>query len=157
MMNQDEARRRQSGRLKVPIGLCLLFSLFFASAAILVGCSVKDVFHTGSEVMIWNRTGFDVQFEQVTIDDQVVWTGPELIVSPKDLSKPWLDNRRHCMLLEFRAPKKLVEFKLVMLNKMQEKEALSCTLDNRSRPCFFEVFYHKGKLVCFDCEKTFVH
>lgn len=143
--------------LKIVIGLCLSFPLLVVGAAILFVYSVHDALYGSSYVMIWNRSGLDVQFERVTIDNQVIWSGPDLIVSPKDLDQPWLDNRRHSMMLDFRSPRKLVELKVVILTKMQEKETLSCTLDNRSPPCFFEVFYHTGRLSCCECDKHFLH
>ncbi len=157
MINKNPARRQKSRRLKRLIGLRLLLSLLVVNAATLFGCSIDDVFLMNSDVKIWNRSGFDVQFEKVTIDGQIIWAKPDItIVSPKDLDRPWLDNRLHSIFLHFRAPKKLMVLEIVILNKIQEKEIVSCILDNRSRPCFFEAFYHKGKLGCTDCGKDFM-
>ncbi|MEW6141420.1 MAG: hypothetical protein AB1733_24620 [Thermodesulfobacteriota bacterium] len=150
----------RSGRpfwLNILIAFCLSTLLFVVIGVVLFVYSVRDSFYGSSNVIIWNRSGLDVHFKTVTIDDQVIWTGPALIVSPKDLKKPYLDNRRHGMMLELRTRRKLVTLKVLILNKMEEEETLSCTLDNRSPPCLFEVFYHKGRLSCGECDKHFMH
>lgn len=151
----NEPGRRRRFWLKILIGFCLSALLLVVSVLIFFVYSVHHALYGFSNVMIWNRSGHDVRFEMVTVDDQVIWTGPALIVSPKDLKKPYLDNRRHAMMLGFSAPGKLLELKVVIRSKTEDKETLSCTLDNRSRPCFFEVFYHQGRLSCGDCGKDF--
>ena len=38
-------------------------------------------------------------------------------------------------------------------NEPINAETKSCRLDNNRRPCAFEVYYRKDKLVCSDCER----
>jgi len=55
----------------------------------------------------------------------------------------------------FHAPKKVVRLEMTVRKGNGEKETLSCALNNRSRPCFFEVCYQKDMLVCSECGKEF--
>jgi hypothetical protein len=151
MVHQNETKRRRPLWLKALIGLILLFILIVSLIAIALGPYIYD-HHSLSSVFIWNVSGLDVRFEKIAIDDQIIWKSPDIIIeSRQGLGPPRPDNRRHGILLDFRAPKKSVQFKLVTVNLSQERETLSCVLNNQSRPCLFEVFYHKGRLNCSDC------
>jgi hypothetical protein len=152
MTNQNVARRRRPLWLKVLIGLSLSFFLVVGILAIPLGYYAYYR-HMSSLISIENWSGSDVRFYKVILDDHVLWEGHDIVVkSIKNLEKPWLDPHGRGPMPYFRAPKKLVELKLVVINEVQERETVSCTLDNRSRPCFFEVHYMKGRLSCSDCE-----
>ncbi|AFM27038.1 hypothetical protein [Desulfomonile tiedjei] len=97
-------------------------------------------------------SGSDVRFEKVTVDDQVIWDRPEFVIRTySNLDKPYLDPHGGSISAEFRAPRRKVELRLVVINEMQEKEIVSSKLDNSLGHCSFTATYRKGKLVCSDC------
>ena len=49
--------------------------------AVQLACSKSDKPVRGSYLIIWNSSGLDVRFEQVVIDDQVIWGGAETFLS----------------------------------------------------------------------------
>ncbi len=158
MMKNSGAKRPKPFWLKILIGFGTLFFLIVAIVAIPVG---QYIYHSHTDSLLWivNSSDLGVRFEKVMIDDQIVWEGPAIIIKSKHtLKQPEHRNLGGNIMPHFRAPKKLVELKLVVIDQMQERETVSCMLDNRSRPCFFEVFYHKGSLSCSeDCDKSFMH
>ncbi|MBI4963403.1 MAG: hypothetical protein HY913_09000 [Desulfomonile tiedjei] len=145
-MIRNLRKRNRALRLALLIGACLVFF------AIILFLPAPEDMPPSSTAVICNASGFNVRFEKVIVDDQIVCEAPELtIMSKKDLGKPWLDNRLDHLFIEFRAPDKFVELRIATLNAMQERDTVSCALDNRLRPCFFEVGYQKGRLVCSPC------
>jgi len=157
MTKNNSASRGKSLWLKALIGLGLFVVLVVGILAVIVGNYTYER-HTRSLISIKNWSGLDVRFEKMILDNEILWEGPNVVVKSKtNLEKPWLDRHGTGPMPYFRAPKKLVELKLVVINQMQERETVSCTLDNRSRPCFFEVFYRKGRLSCSDCDKSFIY
>jgi hypothetical protein len=151
-MDQDLPIKRRSLWLRALIGVCLLLAIIIVIVVLPLGYVVYGTY-TLSTVMIDNRSGEDVRFEQVTIDDQTVWAGPDIIIKTKtNLQKPYLDTRGKFIGPSFRVPKKVVELRIVTVNEMQEKETVACALDNRSSPCFFSVHYFKGRLECSKCQ-----
>jgi hypothetical protein len=146
-MSQSVNRKISAFLLSLLVGTCLLV---FALISCVSDPSGND--DTLSSVFVRNDTGFNVRFEKVIVDDQLVWEEPDLIfMSKRNLEKPWLDTRRHGFGFDFRAPKKFVELKIATLNDLQERDTVSCALDNRLKPCFFEVSYQKGRLFCSHC------
>ena len=116
--------------------------------------SVSGIYNlfTESAIIIKNRSGANVRFEQVTIDGQVVWTRRDLIIETvPDFRKP-RDTSRSSIMLRFVAPKRTVEVKLSVVTLTHQRETVSCALDNRSRPCIFGAYYVKGRLHCGECE-----
>jgi hypothetical protein len=148
-MTQHVKKTTSALMLSLLVGACLLvFAIIFSVSD--SGTSGND--DTLSSVFVRNDTGFNVRFEKVIVDDQLVWEEPDLIfMSKRNLEKPWLDTRRHAFGFDFRAPKKFVELKIATLNDLQERDTVSCALDNRLKPCFFEVSYQKGRLFCSHC------
>jgi hypothetical protein len=142
--------------LNVLIGLGLLLVLIAGILAVIAGDYIYEK-HTKSLISVTNWSGSDVRFEKVILDNEILWEGPDVVVKSKNPERPWLDRHGTGPMPYFRAPRKLVELKLVVINQMQERETVSCTLDNRSGPCFFEVSYRKGRLSCGDCDKSFMH
>lgn len=113
---------------------------------------VLYVMHSGraiSTLTIYNKSGLDVQFEKVMIDDRIIWGGADWLISKQHLTTPWLDRSPDRVSLEFQSAKKPVELKLVTLNRLHETEVVSCKLDVQSDRCHFEAFYHKGRMTCW--------
>ena len=111
--------------------------------AVQLACSIGDKPVQESFVQIWNGSGFDVRFEQVLIDDQVIGGGPHTIISSDYVS--------------FRSSTGPVQLKLTTINELEERETVSCTLagsstSNRPKWCRFRAYYYKGRLQCSDCE-----
>jgi hypothetical protein len=156
MTKNDGPKRPKPLWLKALIGLCLLSVVIILTVAISVGYYAYDR-HMSSLISITNWSGSDVRFEKIILDGLILWEGPDVIVkSKKNVEKPWLDRYGTGPMPYFGAPKQIVELKLVVINEMGERETVSCTLDNRSRPCFFEVSYRKGRLSSSDCDKSFM-
>jgi hypothetical protein len=151
-----ENRRGRPFGMKVVVGFGLL-----SIATILTGITILGYYaydrQMSSLLFIQNRSGENVRFERIMLDDQVLWQGPDTIVKAiTDLDKPSVDSGGGGPMPYFRAPKKYVELKIVAVNGLNKREVVSCTLDNRSRPCLFEVHYYEGRLVCHDCDKWFL-
>jgi hypothetical protein len=156
MTKNNSASRRKPLWLKALVAFCLLLFFIILMVAVPWGYYAYDK-HISSLISITNWSGSDVRFEKIILDDQVLWEGPDVVVkSKKNVEKPWLDRYGTGPMPYFRAPKKIVELKLVVINEMGERETVSCKLDNRSRPCFFEVSYKKGRLSSSDCDKSFM-
>jgi hypothetical protein len=137
--------------LKVLIGLGVALILFCLIALAPLGRLICDLF-TKSAVSVSNMSGSDVRFEKVTVNNQTIWDRSEVIIKTySNPENPYLDMRGGSIYAEFRAPRRKIELKLIVINEMNEKEVLSCTLDNSRRPCHFSADYRKGKLVCGDC------
>ncbi len=126
-------------------------------AGIIVLC-VSDFGHVSSygpfigNVIIWNASGLDVRFEEVLVGDQeTTGGGPQIIVSPKVLKKPWLEEGRNRVDLGFSSSTRQVELRLTTINELDERETVSCMMDNPKPRCFFSAYYHKGALMCSDC------
>lgn len=126
-------------------------------AGIIVLC-VSDFGHVSSDppfignVIIWNVSGLDVRFEEILVGDQkTTGGGPRIIGSPKDLKNPWLEGPRDSIGFGFSSSTRQVELKLITINELDERETVSCMLDNRSPWCIFKAYYHKGALMCSDC------
>jgi hypothetical protein len=126
-------------------------------AGIIVLC-VSDFGRVSSDrpfignVIIWNASGLDVRFEEVRVgDEKTIGGGPQMIVSSKDLKKPWLEEGRNRVSLGFSSSKRQVELKLTTINELEERETVSCMLDSRLPWCIFKAYYHKGALMCSDC------
>jgi hypothetical protein len=154
MMKNSGPKRPKPLWLKALIGLCLLFIFIILIVAIPLG---YYAYHRNMNSLrsITNSSGSGVRFEKIIVDDQILWEGPDIIVKSRtNFEKPWLDRHGRGPMPYFRAPKRFVELKLVVINEMQERETVSCMLDNRSRPCFFEVYYKKGRLSCSDCDNS---
>ncbi len=118
--------------LKTPGGIALLIAVL--CAILLYLFSYLD--YTTSYLGIINNSGLGVRFERVMIDDKVLRGESDVIIA----SGSGIMHR-------FRAPEKIVELKVVVVNEMHEEETLSCELDNRGRPHYFAVYYSKGSLV----------
>ncbi len=108
--------------------------------------------HTRSLISIENYSGSDIRFEKITINNEVVWYDPSITFKSKPLTKPWLSTHRAGPTSWFHSPKAVVELKMGIVNQKGEVQTLSCQLNNRSRPCFFEAFYINGSLSCSDCD-----
>jgi hypothetical protein len=126
-------------------------------AGIIVLC-VRDVGHVSSDRLfifngtIYNASGLDVRFEEVLAGEQTTkGGGPQIIVSAKDLKERWLARDRNAASFGFSSSTRQVELKLTTINELDERETVSCMLDNRSEMCFFKAYYHKGALMCSDC------
>jgi hypothetical protein len=157
MMTEKMERRERPIWRNILIGLCLLFMLVILIVILIVaiplGYYAYDR-HMKSILFIQNWSGSDVRLEKVILDDQILWEGRDIVLkSKRNLDKSGLEPEQARLMPYFCAPKKSLELKLVFINEFQERETVSCTLDNRSRPCFFEVSYKKGKLFCGDCDK----
>ncbi len=107
----------------------------------------------GGSVLIWNRSGLDVRFDEVLVGDQTIGGGPQIIVSPKDLRQPWFEGGRDSVSFGFSSSTRQVELKLMTINELGERETVSCMLDSdlSSSSCFFQAFYSNGALLCTDC------
>lgn len=151
-MNQ-KMKRRGALLLIVVVGLCLVYLAIILFVPAPKG-SCADGMHPRSMAIIRNGSGSNIRFEKVIVDDEIVWEEPELtIMSKKDVETPWLDKRVASFWIDFCAPDKFVELKIATLNDMEERDTVSCALDNRLRPCLFEVGYQKGRLVCSPCTR----
>jgi hypothetical protein len=106
-----------------------------------------------SAAIIRNCSGTGVAFDQVTLNGQIVWKGTRTIIEA-DVTPQKLHTftPRGAIMVQFRGPKEIVKLELISINEMSESETLRCELDNRSRPCIFELRYFKGKLECGKCE-----
>jgi len=148
--NQNWEKRRPHW-IRVVIALSLVIFLIILTA-LLSGCGICSLL-TESAIIIENRSGSNVRFEEVTIDGQIVWAGHDVIIRTKgNLEKPYLDTTPASIMIHFRAPKRILELKLTVVTLMLERETVSCALDNRPRPCIFAAHYVKGKLHCGECE-----
>jgi hypothetical protein len=115
-----------------------------------------------SYLIIWNSSGLDVRFEQVVIDDQVIWGGAETFLSKEHLRQHLPHSGRDSVSFSFRSSTGPVQLKLTTINELEERETVSCTLDDppvsgRFRGffgmgCRFRAYYYKGRLLCSDCE-----
>ncbi|MFZ5866055.1 MAG: hypothetical protein ACOYXY_09260 [Thermodesulfobacteriota bacterium] len=151
-MNQDNRTMPKSIWQRALIGFRVLFVIIILLGTIDAAYIIYD-HNTTSKVWIRNWSGSDLRFEEVTIDDKPIWNKPDVVIKTiKNFQEPLLDTRGDKIALGFRAPKKEVELKLVTLNEMQEKETVVCRIDNRLRPCFFQAYYYKGRLVCHQIE-----
>lgn len=150
VIDQDREAKRKPIWKKALTALAALFLVIMVVDSITAGLFIYDT-SVSSELWIRNYSGSDVRFEKVTVDGQPVWSKPDIVIKTlKNFEKPWLDNRGDTISPRFRAPKRDVELQLVTANEKGERETVSCTLDNRKRPCLFEVFYYKGKLVAHE-------
>lgn len=136
---------------KILSGLAVLILLIVAIFAIWIAYFTHKAWSV-STISIYNSSGLGIRFEQVTIDDQVVMKNPHTLVTTiKDSETPRPDSSQGQISIDFRAPKDDVEVTFVVLDEMQRRETLSCTLDNRRCPCKFNVYYFKGRLSCHRC------
>ncbi len=129
--------------MKVTARIVLLISLLFAIA---LGCFCFIVRHymaTTSYVNIENQAGLNVEFQKVIVDNQVIGESSGVVTSGGAFSP------------SFRAPADMVELKVVIITAKRERETVSCTLDNRWRPCGCRAIYTKSKLSCECWRKLF--
>lgn len=146
-MSQDSVKRHKRLCLKILVGLGALFSLIVLIALIPPGCFIYYLSST-SAVSIFNQSGADVRFEKVTIDEQIIWDRSEIVIKTSTDS----DRSGGSILKEFSAPRRKLELRLVTVNESNEREIVSCTLDNNQCPCFFATYYFKGRLECGHCQ-----
>jgi hypothetical protein len=125
--------------------------------AVQLACSKSDKPVRGSYLIIWNSSGLDVRFEQVVIDDQVIWGGAETFLSKEHLRQHLPHSGRDSVYVSFRSSTRPVQLKLTTINELEERETVSCTLDDRPVSCRFKAYYHKGRLVCSDCRDFYPH
>jgi hypothetical protein len=145
MANENTARKRKTPWLK-------LVTLPFVAGVMTYAALCFFDGKTGTMLLIYNHSGSDVRFEKVIVDDRTVWEGADYVLKPRS-ERPWLDRERTgVMPPDFRAAKKIVELKLVVINEGGPRETVSCAMDNRKGPCFFEACYTKGQLSCGDCQ-----
>jgi hypothetical protein len=146
-VNQHAAQGCKRLSLKILSGLGALVSLIVLIALIPSGCFFFYLSST-SAVSLFNQSGANVRFERVTIDDQIIWDRSEIAIK----TSTGANRSGGSILREFSAPRKKLELKLVTVNESNEREIVSCTLDNNQRPCFFTVYYFKGRLECGHCQ-----
>jgi len=135
---------------KIGIGMIFVFIVILVIVTLPLVCCIYRIF-TESALLVRNYSGEDVRFEQVMVDSRIIWRGPIVVKTYLNLKKPYLDTRGGHIMPHFHAPRKIIELTLVTINDQQEREAVSCVLDNRARPCIFDVEYFKGKLKCGKC------
>ncbi|MEW6350924.1 MAG: hypothetical protein AB1646_17850 [Thermodesulfobacteriota bacterium] len=104
---------------------------------------------TEGALSIRNMSGMDVRFERIEVSGKVLWADPDVILpSVRNFEKPYLDPASRGLLLRFTAPKKTVELKAVVILDDRHRETVRCMLNNDMRPCFFEIDYLRGSIVC---------
>jgi hypothetical protein len=161
----NEAKRLTPLWLRVPIGLVLLCSLCISAIAILwanqvgtrmyqVGTRVYQVYvgFTTSYTQIHNKSGSNARFEKVTVNNEVVWEKPATLVPPmRRCGEYWDHSDESSIRLNFHAPAKHIRLELTVMGKLQERETVTCELDNALRPCYFHIYYESGTLTCPGC------
>lgn len=134
--------------------LKLLVIVIGIGSAVAVGFYAYFVYdlHTRSLVFIRNYSGSTIRFEKVMIGREVVWSGPAVNIDSKPATKPWLSASGVGPAPFFRAEKDTVELRITAAVGDKESRTYSCLLDNRSRPCVFEVFYVENGITCSSCD-----
>lgn len=117
--------------------------------------------HTTSLVMVDNMSATSMRIDRVLINDQPQET--KGIVLKPVMFKPGKERIRDHSRTDhsaystwFKAPRAVIRFELfaTLMNETGDQVSGLCLLDNRMRPCFFEVFYTDKRLVCSTCDNT---
>lgn len=129
--------------------LVLLFVIVSCMFILIMLLAGPDPYPYGS-LYICNRSGLDVQFEELTVENTLIWGGPEFVASTELQKRSNAGDAGACRFFTFHAPRKAVQLSLTTMNELQEKEVVTCILDNTQGPRHYWVWYHNGGLACCD-------
>lgn len=159
-MKNDDVSCKSGNRKKDHKILLVIITLILLVILTLSGIAGYYVFlkYTTSLITISNLTNTSIRIDGIEINHKRLSNNKEVLrpVVFKSREKGERDfTRKVDIFSEYvHAPKAFVQMNIdITLLDGDKRTKATCILDNRRRPCFFEVLYTDNKLLCLDCDE----